>query len=62
MMYINEKKKGIKGILYLTNAPKLVPAIPTPKAKNKEKTKQQTKKGSLKVSLKNLKGPIRIRE
>ena len=39
-MYTNEKKKGIKGILYLTNAPKFVPAIPTPKVKNKEKIKQ----------------------
>ena len=38
--YIKEKKKGINGILYLTKAPKLVPAMPTPKAKNKEKTKQ----------------------
>tara|TARA_B100000768_G_scaffold128069_1_gene118674 strand:+ start:495 stop:683 length:189 start_codon:yes stop_codon:yes gene_type:complete len=39
-MYIKEKKNGIKGILYLTNAPKLVPAMPTPKAKNIEKKKQ----------------------
>ena len=38
--YKPEKKKGIKGILYLTKAPKFVPAIPTPKAKNKEKIKK----------------------
>ena len=35
-----QKKKGIKGILYLTNAPKLVPAMPTPNANKIEKTKQ----------------------
>tara|TARA_B100000963_G_scaffold353705_1_gene368900 strand:- start:221 stop:340 length:120 start_codon:yes stop_codon:yes gene_type:complete len=39
-MYIAGKKKGIRGVLYLTNAPKLVPAIPTPNANKNEKIKQ----------------------
>ena len=38
--YIILKKNGIKGVLYLTRAPKFVPAIPTPKEKNIEKMKQ----------------------
>ena len=49
-------RKGINGILYLTNAPKLVLAIPTPKAKNIENMKANAKKGSVNISLKNLKG------
>ena len=40
------KKNGINGILYLTNAPKFVPAIPTPKAKIIEKNMQYNKNGS----------------
>ena len=39
-LFINQinhtEKNGTRGVLYLTKAPKLVPAIPTPKAKNKE--------------------------
>ena len=48
------KKKGISGNLYLTKAPKLVLAIPTPKAKKTEKIIEKRKKGSLKISLKRL--------
>ena len=45
------KKNGIRGVLYLTRAPKLVPAIPTPKAISREKIKQYKIKGSLNIIL-----------
>ena len=54
------KKKGINGVLYLTIAPKLVPAIPTPKAKRIENIKQYIKKGSLNKVLKTENGETLI--
>lgn len=45
------KKNGTRGVLYLTRAPKLVPAIPTPKAISREKIKQYKIKGSLNIIL-----------
>ena len=55
------KKKGINGILYLTNAPKFVLAIPTPNAKIKENVKANTKNGSFRIILIVLNGLILIK-
>ena len=41
------KKNGIRGILYLTSAPKFVLAIPTPKANTNENIMANKTKGSL---------------
>ena len=47
--------------MYLTKAPKLVPAIPTPNAKKMEKTKQYIKNGSWIKILKTFIGFILIK-
>ena len=46
MIYIIVKKKGTRGVLYLTKAPKFVPATPTPNAKINENVIQYRRKGS----------------
>ena len=48
------------GILYLTNAPKLVPATPTPNAKKTENKKQNNINGCFVKSLMIFKGLVLI--